>query len=351
MNGRNNSENKASITAISVAMAYTRALSSKYSHLDIAAEKNLAIHLWNTGRQSLGWSNWALSGAISSAPYSSQESFFNSVVMPGYDSIILFRKMMIKQRIEAAIARGVKQIVILGGGYDVRALMTAAQYPDVQVYEVDQGATRVGKVNAIKSIPNDMGFDSVTVIESEDVCQVGDNLKFIHCDLTHDNLNDVLNQHGYDANQDSLIIAEGLTTYLNAKSNAALLRNATDLLTENSQLLISYLSSGTRAISKLEATALNESNEAYLFTIDPDNIIPFTLASGLAPHQKFDAINHLRTSGDAAATYHEANANAPREHYYLLSKDGMVITSINDVPKINFIAPTAARLNSSCLLL
>ncbi|WP_160116790.1 hypothetical protein [Legionella sainthelensi] len=49
-------------------------------------------------------------------PYFIQQSFFNAGGVPGYDHIMMLRKLMIKDKIESAIKSGIGQIIFLGGG-------------------------------------------------------------------------------------------------------------------------------------------------------------------------------------------------------------------------------------------
>ena len=89
---------KASVTALSVAMAFSRGLATQYQYLFSEAELELTTHLWQTGRQSLGWFNWMLSETISRTYYPLQQSFFNFLIAPGYDEVIMLRKLMIKNK-------------------------------------------------------------------------------------------------------------------------------------------------------------------------------------------------------------------------------------------------------------
>jgi len=116
-------EVKSSVTALSVARGFARAVLTEYGHLFNVHEAELVNHLTEVGIKSINGINWVLGKIIQSMPYSMQQSFFNYAVCPGYDNVIMLRKLMIRQKIEQVIKSGKKQFVILGGGYDISGLV------------------------------------------------------------------------------------------------------------------------------------------------------------------------------------------------------------------------------------
>ncbi|STX81596.1 O-Methyltransferase involved in polyketide biosynthesis [Legionella busanensis] len=315
---------KPSVTALSVAMAFSRSLDTGYIYLFSKQELALTQHFVNVGKQSLYGLNWALSESLFRMPYFLQQSFFNTVVVPGYDHIIMLRKLMIKDKIERAIKSGIEQIIFLGGGYDIRALVTALAHPDISIYELDRGPTRVHKIKGLKTIPKEVCLENVSLTEQTDgTILLGDNLRYIECDLGENNLLDTLKSHGFNQNRRTLVIAEGLTMYLSEEENKKLLESMAKILKENDELLLSF-GSATASSSKIAEASLQRSKETYRFSLAPQNVIAFVEKSGFAVNGKFVAASMLEKIGDlSAATYHKKNASGRKEYYYLLQKSSL----------------------------
>lgn len=330
------SEIKASVTALSVAMAYTRALSLQAWSVSNPAEIALATHLWQKGKLGLTGFNYAFSSLVSNLPFSLQHSIFNKVVAPGYDETIMLRKLMIADQVENAIAGGIKQVVFLGGGYDVRAFMVARRHYDVSVYELDRGPTRESKMAGMMSIPTRLGYSGHAVSKSiiDGTLMVGANLKYIECDLVRGDIAVKLGSHLFDPTQASLFIGEGLTMYLSVEDNQKLLRNLFNLMTDDSRCLISFMSPRLE-MGSIERNALKDTGEMYRTPLHPVQVIPFVGSCG------FD-IAGCCTVSDRLSEMGIAGNALLNETYYLMNKSASVqVKSINDVPRIDFPLPAA----------
>ena len=95
----------------------------------------------------------------------------------------------------AAIASGVSQVVIVGAGYDGRALRFAD--PAVRFFEVDHPATQPDKARRLAQVGADMSA-----------------IELVPVDLLTDDLVAALAAHGHDSARPSLIICEGVLAYL-----------------------------------------------------------------------------------------------------------------------------------------
>jgi methyltransferase (TIGR00027 family) len=105
----------------------------------------------------------------------------------------------------AAIARGVGQVVILGAGYDDRALRFRA--PGVRFFELDHAATQADKRRRL------VGGGLRT-----------DRLELIAADFGgHDEVGALLARAGHDTERDTLFICEGLLVYLDEPAIVTLL--------------------------------------------------------------------------------------------------------------------------------
>lgn len=341
---------KPSVTALSVAMAFVRSLDTGYLYLFSKQELELIRHFVNIGKQSLYGFNWILSEGLSRMPYSIQQSFFNAVVVPGYDHIIMLRKLMIKNKIESAIKSGIEQIIFLGGGYDIRALVTSLTHPDISIYELDRGPTREHKIKALKTLPEDLNLGGKNITElSDGTILLGENLRYIECDLSENNLLDTLESHGFKQKR-TFVIGEGLTMYLSQDENKELLKSIAKILKENDELLLSFRS-GIIKPSKIAEASLERSKETYRFSLAPQHVIAFVEESGFTVNGKFFAASMLEEIGDfSAAAYHKKNKNSPKEYYYSLQKSSLEFNEdrkIEDVADIKLEIPVKSEVTES----
>jgi len=108
-----------------------------------------------------------------------------------------------------AIEEDVHQIVILGAGYDGRALRYRT--PGVQFFEVDHPATQADKRRRLAEVGASL-----------------DGITFVTADFTEPGLADALATAGHDAQQRSLFICEGVLRYLPEDAFRGLLRTAAE---------------------------------------------------------------------------------------------------------------------------
>lgn len=96
----------------------------------------------------------------------------------------------------AAIERGVPQVVIVGAGYDGRALRFAD--PRTRFFEVDHPATQADKRRRVAALG----------------ARPGTGATYVPADLIHDDLAGRLDGAGHDPARASLFVVEGLLGYL-----------------------------------------------------------------------------------------------------------------------------------------
>jgi methyltransferase (TIGR00027 family) len=108
------------------------------------------------------------------------------------------------ERVVEAIEAGVGQIVILGAGYDDRALRFRA--PGVHFFEIDHPATQSDKARRLRRMR-----------------ARGDGLTLAAADFTTSDVASVLGACGHDMTRPSLFICEGLLVYLDRLAGIRLL--------------------------------------------------------------------------------------------------------------------------------
>jgi len=113
---------------------------------------------------------------------------------PGARTSAVARTRFLDERIEEAVSRGTRQIVLLGAGFDARAQRLPALGACV-VYEVDHPATQERKRRRLGTHPPA-------------------NVRFVPIDFQRDALEEAITSRGFDGRQRSLVIWEGVTNYL-----------------------------------------------------------------------------------------------------------------------------------------
>lgn len=117
---------------------------------------------------------------------------------PGVLGFLVARERYIDERLAAAISGGVRQVVILGAGYDARAYRFQDLLRGVQVFEVDHPATLARKVARLKAI----------------LGQLPAGVQYVSVEFNSQSLEERLPACGYDPSAKTLFIWQGVTYYL-----------------------------------------------------------------------------------------------------------------------------------------
>lgn len=121
----------------------------------------------------------------------------------GHEASLAARTRFFDERVLAAIGGGIRQVVILGAGYDDRALRFRT--PGVRFFELDHPATQADKARRLEAM-NAAGGPVLAA-----------------ADFSRDDVGGFLAACGHEASQPSLFLAEGLLVYLDHKVSARLL--------------------------------------------------------------------------------------------------------------------------------
>jgi methyltransferase (TIGR00027 family) len=130
-------------------------------------------------------------------------SGMSPIASPALRAHLAARTRFIDDQVLAAIAAGVTQVVVLGAGYDDRALRFHS--PGVRFFELDHPATQVDKQRRVMAIA-----DTTELI-------------FVPVDFRVDQVGDALESAGHDPGRSSLFICEGLLVYLDETTIVSLL--------------------------------------------------------------------------------------------------------------------------------
>jgi methyltransferase (TIGR00027 family) len=113
--------------------------------------------------------------------------------LPGICLHFALRKQILRRHVQAALAAGCTQVIVLGAGFDTLCTELKAARPDVCCIEIDHPATQAAKRAAAGS----------------------DGIGFIAADLARDDLSSLLAAHpGFRPEAFTMFVAEGLLMYI-----------------------------------------------------------------------------------------------------------------------------------------
>ena len=146
-------------------------------------------------------------------------------VVPGICAAILARTGFIDACLGEALQHGLDQVVILGAGFDTRALRFEAARAGVQVFELDHPATQAVKIARMRRVwPSGP-----------------DHLHFIPIRFDAENLAAKLLAHRYRPDRRTFFIWEGVTYYIGAAAVDAVFAFIAGHCAAGSEVVFDYL--------------------------------------------------------------------------------------------------------------
>ena len=133
----------------------------------------------------------------------------------------LARKRWIEGEVRRAIESGVRQIVILGAGYDSLAIRLHREFPEVGFFEIDHPATQRSKRDSMAPAAN---------------------LHFLSAELSSELPHEVASSSAcFSCGDPSIVIAEGLTMYFHGERVTELLRSSARLAGKQGRVILSFM--------------------------------------------------------------------------------------------------------------
>ena len=143
---------------------------------------------------------------------------------PGVTTEIVLRTRYIDDYLRERVGDGIRQLVILGAGYDSRAHRIDGLKGKVRVFEVDHPATQKAKMERLKEIPGSLS----------------DHVVYVPVDFRKEKLDQRLFERGYDKELKTLFIWEGVTPYLTAEAVDETLAFVVNNSPEGSSIIFNY---------------------------------------------------------------------------------------------------------------
>jgi methyltransferase (TIGR00027 family) len=180
---------------------------------------------------------------------------------PGAWSSGVARTRLIDDWIGDAIAAGARQLVVLGAGFDCRALRLAA-LAETPVFEVDRAAMLADKQRRLRNAGLTVRPDVVAV----------------PVDFLHDDLKTRLAAAGAPEGERTLFLWEGVTNYLDADSVSAVFDLVAQIAAAGSRIIFTYVHAGVLD-GHFEAPGLKAlfarlaaTGESWTFGFHPDQV-------------------------------------------------------------------------------
>lgn len=193
-------------------------------------------------------------------------------ITPGSYGYFLARTRFIDEHLLKAVERGVRQVVILGAGYDSRPNRFESRLAGIRLFEIDLPSTQASKRERMRA----RGIAEPP------------NVVYVPHDFNSRSLLSALRQHAFATDLPTLFIWEGVTYYLEESSVTAVLASVVGECASGSSLILDY---SLRSFVEGDATTyggtamhrwLKKNNERFLFGLNAGELqrylSPFRLA-------------------------------------------------------------------------
>jgi methyltransferase (TIGR00027 family) len=181
-------------------MAFYRALESVRPGGQRLFNDPFAIHFLGPALRS-----WV---AMSRIPYlATALAWYADLRAPGARTSAIARTRLVDDTIAEALGCGMRQVVILGAGFDCRIYRLAC-LDAVAAFEVDHPATLALKLSRLRRV--DPRLPATT--------------RFVEIDFQQQSLAETLQQAGFNSRQPAIFLWEGVTNYLTADAVDRVLR-------------------------------------------------------------------------------------------------------------------------------
>lgn len=190
---------------------------------------------------------------------------------------VVARTRLIDETVAAEVTR-VSQVLILGAGFDSRACRLPG-LRDVTVFEVDHPATQAAKRRVLRRFLNGPGqpYESAAV-----------RVRFVPVVFGTDDPARALAAAGFAPGEQTLVLWEGTTNYLDAPAVDTTLRFLASVLGPGSALVFTYVDlgiiDGSAVFAGAETTmrAVRRVGEPFTFGLAPEDVAGYLGARGFS---------------------------------------------------------------------
>jgi len=205
--------------------------------------------------------------------------FLRVFAAKGIYEYVIARTKYIDAVFRQTLSDQISQILLLGAGFDTRALRFQQETRRSRIFELDAPATQGAKISQYKkrhlSIPP--------------------NVVFIPIDFDRDSLPLRLNQAGFKREERTLFILEGVLMYLQPKSVEQTFLTIQELSAAGSEVVFDYIYASVLRHENIyygekgTIEVMAKAGEQWHFGIEKEEIEPFLLRYGFKLHDQRDA--------------------------------------------------------------
>lgn len=208
--------------------------------------------------------------------------FHRHVFAPaGIYEYVIARTKCIDAVFKRAMAEHFNQVLLLGAGFDTRALRFQGEAQHARVFELDASHTQQAKIRQFQkrhlSLPS--------------------NAVFVEIDFDKHPLPEKLDSSGFQRSRRSLFILEGVLMYLEPASVGATLRTIQEYAGAGSWIVFDYVRESVLRQANTEpgeaalVQTVSKAGEQWRFGIEPSKVESFLAAYGFALAEHLDAKN------------------------------------------------------------
>ncbi len=193
-----------------------------------------------------------------------------ALLAPSGINFLVARERYGDEVLERELAQGITQLVILGAGYDARAVRYQEALKKVEIFEVDHPATQARKRDKLATLPSGLPR----------------HVRFVPVDFRTQSLRERLAASGYRSDARTLFLWQGVTPYLTLPEIDATLAFVTGHAAKGSTLVFDYVISRfiagpqLRVEFRLMSLLRAISQERIQFGLEVDEVEPFLTARG-----------------------------------------------------------------------
>jgi len=211
---------------------------------------------------------------------STVRKLYGKVMAPkGIYEYVIVRTKYIDKIFQEALAEQFDQILLFGAGFDTRAVRFQAESKGVKIFELDVPRTQAAKLAQYqrRKVPIPL------------------NIVFVGIDFEKESLPQKLDAVGFEKDQRSLFVLEGLLMYLNPSSVDETFRIITEYAGQGSRVVFDYIYASVLRREHLYYgeeevfRSVTRANEQWHFGIEEGEIAHFLSQYGLMVHDHMNA--------------------------------------------------------------
>lgn len=188
--------------------------------------------------------------------------WFKKLCPFGMYEYVVARTKYIDEAFERALCDGTKQVLILGAGFDTRAVRFADKSGGVKIFELDAPVTQHAKLLRYR----------------QKRIALPENAVFVPIDFDRQSIGERLAESGFERGKKCLFVMEGLIMYLRPESVNALFGTICALSGAGSRMVFDFVKASVvrREASYAGAEAMTKSlskyNEEFHFGMEPEEV-------------------------------------------------------------------------------